>query len=99
MSTVTLVFPAALLPSYSLQDPSGLPLTLTPTNGTVTVDARLTAALLAVGFTPARLTGTTAARPTIALYPGLPYLDTTLNKPIWRNGGNTGWIDATGSAV
>jgi hypothetical protein len=99
MSTVTLAFPAALLPSYSLTDPNGLPVTLTPTNGAVTVDVRLTAALLAVGFIPARLTGTTAARPTIALYPGMPYLDTSLNKPIWRNGANTGWIDATGSVA
>jgi len=26
-------------------------------------------------------------------------LDTTLNKPIWRNPANTAWIDATGATV
>ena len=25
--------------------------------------------------------------------------DTTLNKPIWRNAANTGWVDATGAGV
>jgi hypothetical protein len=30
---------------------------------------------------------------------GTPYFDTTLNKPIWRNSSNSGWIDATGVTV
>jgi hypothetical protein len=46
--------------------------------------------------------GTTANRPTKFLYPGRYYFDTSLGlngKPIWRNKGNTGWVDATGAAA
>jgi hypothetical protein len=43
------------------------------------------------------VSGTTAARPTTGLVTGLMYLDTTLGKPIWRNGSN--WVDATGATV
>jgi hypothetical protein len=43
-----------------------------------------------------RLAGTTANRPTV-VREGEYYLDTTLNKPIWRRG--SGWIDATGTSV
>lgn len=43
--------------------------------------------------------GTTAARPTTNLHTGQTYFDTTLNKPIWRNAANTGWVDATGAGV
>jgi hypothetical protein len=46
--------------------------------------------------------GTTANRPTTFLFAGRTYFDTSLaanGKPIWRNKGNTGWIDATGAAV
>lgn len=42
--------------------------------------------------------GTTAQRPTTT-YASQPYFDTTLNKPIWRNGANTGWVDSTGTTV
>jgi hypothetical protein len=41
--------------------------------------------------------GTTAARPTQLLYPGYPYFDTTLNRPIWWNG--SGWRDSAGATV
>lgn len=44
-----------------------------------------------------RQSGTTAKRPTTMLYPGRPYYDTTLAKPIWYKG--PGWIDATGAAA
>jgi hypothetical protein len=37
---------------------------------------------------------TTAARPTTQLVAGLMVYDTTLNKPIWRNAANDGWVDA-----
>jgi hypothetical protein len=96
---VSLIFPAALLPSYTLASPSGAPLTLTPTNGLVTVDARLTEALLSVGFTPAPGVGTTPNRPTAGLYAGEYFFDSTLGKSIWRNAANSGWVDATGTAV
>jgi hypothetical protein len=41
--------------------------------------------------------GTTANRPTKRLYVGLPYFDTTLNRPIWYTG--TNWIRADGVVV
>lgn len=41
--------------------------------------------------------GTTANRPTKALYVGRPYFDTTLNRPIWYTG--TNWIRADGVVV
>jgi hypothetical protein len=80
----------------------GNPATILPdANGQATVDTSQVTLLdlLQHGFTVAPLVGTTAQRPTSGTYPGQPYLDTTLNKPIWRNGANTGWIDASGTAV
>lgn len=41
--------------------------------------------------------GTTADRPTVGLYTGRPYFDTTLGQPIWYDG--TQWVDATGTAA
>ena len=41
--------------------------------------------------------GTTANRPTVGLYTGRPYFDTTLGKPIWYK--TAGWVDATGAGV
>jgi hypothetical protein len=45
--------------------------------------------------------GATGARPALGSNtgPGLSFFDTTLNKPIWVNTANTGWVDATGAAV
>lgn len=48
------------------------------------------------GFEFNRRVGTTYKRPTLTEI-GVPYYDTTLNKPIWWNGNN--WIDATGATV
>ena len=45
-----------------------------------------------------RLGGTTANRPA-SPQPYMMYFDTTLGKPVWRNGGNTAWVDATGAVV
>lgn len=44
-----------------------------------------------------RSSGTTAQRPTSALYAGRQYYDTTLGKPIWWNG--TAWKLADGTAA
>jgi hypothetical protein len=41
--------------------------------------------------------GTTANRPTKRLYVGLPYFDTTLNRPIFYTGSD--WIRADGVVV
>ena len=41
--------------------------------------------------------GTTAQRPTVGLYVGFQFFDTTLKKPIWWNG--SAWVDATGATV
>ncbi|MNW28298.1 hypothetical protein D3C74_51200 [compost metagenome] len=45
--------------------------------------------------------GTTAERPIVSaeMYAGMPYFDKTLNKPLWRNANNDGWVDAMGNAV
>jgi hypothetical protein len=43
--------------------------------------------------------GATGTRPTAGNYPGAPFFDTKLGKPIWRNAANTGWVDATGTAA
>ena len=48
------------------------------------------------GFEFNRRVGATYKRPTLTEI-GVPYYDTTLNKPIWWNGNN--WIDATGATV
>lgn len=44
-----------------------------------------------------RASGTTATRPTVRIYPGYPYYDTTLNKPIVYDG--TNWRDGAGTIV
>lgn len=96
---ITFVFPPALLPSYSVSA-SGLgPIVLTPTNGIVSADVRLTEALLSVGFALAPTVSTTAARPSVGLYSGQFHFDSTLGKPVWRNAANSGWVDATGAGV
>lgn len=41
--------------------------------------------------------GTTAQRPTVKLYVGRPYFDTTLGLPIWYK--NPGWVKADGTAA
>ena len=41
--------------------------------------------------------GTTAQRPTVNLWIGRRYYDTSLNKPVWYTSG--GWRDATGTLV
>lgn len=45
-----------------------------------------------------RVGGTTANRPA-SPQPWMMYFDSTLGKPIWRNNGNTAWVDATGTVV
>lgn len=43
---------------------------------------------------------TTANRPTDStLQPGACIFDRTLNKPIWRNAANNGWVDGNGNSV
>ena len=45
------------------------------------------------------LTGPSTNRPpSDDLQAGVPYFDTTLNKPIWHKGNNV-WVDATGATV
>lgn len=41
----------------------------------------------------------TTDRPTSGLIPGVMMFDRTLNKPIWRNANNNGWVDANGNEV
>jgi hypothetical protein len=62
-------------------------------------------AMIAAGFSYVPTPGdpiiacATANRPTAGMWPGFEIFDTTLNKPIWRNKLNSGWVDATGSAA
>ena len=42
--------------------------------------------------------GTTSNRPTFTVI-GQMYFDTDLNKPIWRNKSNNGWVDSNGNSV
>lgn len=53
----------------------------------------------ATGKVTVQLITSGATRPTTGTYIGQPFFDTTLNKPIWRNKDNNGWVDATGAAV
>lgn len=69
-------------------------------DGTVDAPAGYVAQLVTLGFS---VVGddpidTTANRPTVAT-PGMPWFDSTLGKPIWRNAANTLWVDATGATV
>jgi hypothetical protein len=73
------------------------------TDGTANVDVSkfdLPAMLrLGVALVP-HGTGTTAQRPAAnACYPGMPFFDSSLGLPIWRNATNAGWINAAGAAV
>ena len=43
--------------------------------------------------------GVTSERPTTNLQCGMMFFDRTLNKPIWRNKDNNGWVDAMGTSV
>lgn len=43
--------------------------------------------------------GLTSERPTTNLQCGMMFFDRTLNKPIWRNKDNNGWVDAMGTSV
>ena len=52
-----------------------------------------------VGDVVRNLSGATDSRPNSTAVVGMQYFDTTLNKPIWRNATNSGWVDATGIAV
>ena len=45
-----------------------------------------------------KTSGTTAERPTSCIV-GQMYFDTDLNKPIWRNSNNNGWVDSNGVNV
>lgn len=40
-----------------------------------------------------------ATRPNTFAVPGMMVFDSVINKPIWRNAANTGWVDATGATV
>lgn len=70
-------------------------------DGTVTVSDADAAALHRIGATvvSGEGYGPTATRPATNTMVGQEFFDTTLNKPVWRNKTNTGWVDATGATV
>ena len=45
-----------------------------------------------------KTSGTTAERPTSCIV-GQMYFDIDLNRPIWRNSNNNGWVDSNGVDV
>jgi hypothetical protein len=95
MSTITLIAPAGL---NAFADSNGNKVQIDAT-GRVVVDPTVVvlADFVNAGFQQAPdVAG--SIRPSVT-YPGMPYFDTNLNKPIWRNSSNAGWIDATGAAV
>lgn len=69
-------------------------------DGTLTVQYRQLLASLAATMNTFTQRGTTAQRPTVGLYVGYPFFDTTLGKPIWvRSVGPTVWVDGAGTVV
>jgi hypothetical protein len=53
---------------------------------------------LTVILPPARACAT-SNRPTRGTVPGQQCFDLSLNRPVWRNASNTGWVDALGKVV
>jgi hypothetical protein len=70
-------------------------------DGTVDATPAQLGQLVALGFASVDDTevDATSGRPTTSLVTGQSVFDTSLNKPIWRNAANTGWVDATGTAA
>jgi hypothetical protein len=96
MSAITLIAPPNITSGFA--DSIGNKVQIDAT-GRVTVDPAVVVLsdFLVAGFTQAPdVAGST--RPTVT-YPGMPYFDTNIGKPIWRRSDNGGWVDATGTAV
>jgi len=97
---VTLRAPAGFASSHVI-DSLGVKVAV-PASGNITVDPAQVRIhdLIAAGFSEVPGgSGATGSRPTAQLYPGQFYFDTSLNKPVWRNAANSGWVDATGTAA
>ena len=101
MALVKINVPPGTTPGSTVTDSFGNKLTA-DVNGQAVFDDTVVsqADLLAAGFQyPANASGSTAQRPTTNVYAGLMFFDTTLGKPVFRNGANSGWVDATGAGV
>jgi len=69
-------------------------------NGTIVVPFETGRRLLDTGrYFEVAAGGTGARPPANQTHAGQMFFDGTLNKPIWRNGSNTAWVDATGTSV
>jgi len=66
-------------------------------NNLVTRNAQEWLTLIWLSANALQESGATANRPTVRLWVGRPYFDTTLGMPIWYDG--TNWVDATGATV
>lgn len=107
MSAITLNFPAGVsIVTVRGADHLSQVQLIANANGQVTTDTKqvFLSDLLNQGFTVAIGNGPTGSRPTTTTYPGMTYLDTTLNSGagmlIVRNAANSGWINpATGASV
>ena len=71
-------------------------------DGTINVPSKYVVNLLQHGYALAPdevLSGSAGQIPDAACIPGMQVFDTVNNKPVWRNATNSGWVDATGTAV
>jgi hypothetical protein len=91
-----LIFPAG---STQFSDKNGV--VYTPdANGMLDIGALIPDPFVQAGFIALPdNAGPSSARPSSGISPGLMYWDTTLNKPVWRNTANAGWVDATGAGA
>ncbi len=70
-------------------------------SGTLTPASTVLMTLLRLAANAVTESGTTAQRPTVNLWIGRPFYDTTLNKPIWVNAVTPSvvWKDSAGTTV
>jgi hypothetical protein len=71
-------------------------------DGQIEVPARYVLALLAQGYVVApddMLAANGVDFPTQGTMPGMSIFHLGLNKPLYRNAANGGWVDSTGTAV
>jgi hypothetical protein len=71
-------------------------------DGSVELPAKYALSLLLAGWSVAQdevLGGQSADFPTSGVVPGFQMFHLGLNKPLWRNVSNSGWVDWSGAAV
>ena len=95
---VTLNPPAGSPLFTNIQASDGTQLCQDPA-GRIVVPQNLLSEFTAQGWTIQDAAGTTGERPTTGTYPGMSWFDTTLDRPVWRDAQNSGWIFGDGSSA